>query len=305
MHLRKLLPASWLIPALLACTRNNEPTPKPQETWQRGDTAIVEPTAADFFEGQVLEVSAGRLKVQAVQGGESMLVGIADAYPIPKSSHSLAPNAWAICQTVPHRWFACRIVDRRDGAGRQQDAGGTSLETIVVDAYGSEHAISGDHQIVAPTNLSAMNIARRFEQLSKRVSFEKSLREAGEPRRQPGWQPAPRRLVLARRQGQWFGAQVTEADDERVVVRWDGEKGTTDLAHEDVAPQPPACGMAARGDRALRRPAGHGAAWIPVAVLSVEGSDVSVEDIERNRSTHQARDLCPLGNAGGLLTAPR
>lgn len=304
MYLRKLLPAIWLIPALLACTRSNESTPKPKEMWMRGDTAVVEPTAADFFESQVLDVGAGKLRVQSVQGGESMLVGMADAYAVPKSSPTLAPNSWAICQTVPHRWFACRVIDKSGTDRDGHDAGATKPQTIVVDAYGKEHAISSDQGIIAPTSLSAMNIARRFDQLSKRVNFERSFREAGEPRRQAGWQPAPRRLVLARRQGQWFGAQVTEVDEDRIVVRWDGEKGTTDLAQEDVAPQPPACGMPGRGDRALLRPAGHGAAWIPVAVVSIEGSDVSVEDIERNRSTHQARDLCPLGNATGA-TAPR
>jgi hypothetical protein len=256
----------------------------------------VEPTAADFFEGQVLEVNAGKLKVQAVEGGESVLIGMADAYRIPSQNPTLSVSAWAICQTVPHRWFACRITGSKSSAATL-DAGvpEAGAEVTAVDAYGTEHVFPGDRHLIAPTSLSAMNIERRFDQLTKRVSFEKSLREAGEPRRQPGWQPAPRRMVLARRQGQWFGAQIVEIDDGRIVVRWDGEKGTTDLSQDEVAPQPPACGTATRGDRALRRPAGHGAAWIPVAVVSVDGTDASVEDIERNRVTLQLRDLCPLG----------
>lgn len=297
MHLRNLPPAFWLVPALLGCTRNNESAPRLTDTWRRGDTAVVEPTAADFFESQVLEVSAGKLKVQAVEGGESILIGMADAYRIPNSNPALQTNAWAICQTVAHRWFACRITGAASRGAGTFDAGAGSSQITAVDAYGTEHVIVGDHHVIAPTNLSAMNIERRFDQLSKRVSFEKSLREAGHPQRQTGWQPAPRRLVLANRQGQWFGAQVVEVDDERIVVRWDGEKGTTDLSRDEIAPQPPACGTAVRGDRALRRPSGHGAPWIPVAVVSVDGSEASVEDIERNRVTLQLRDLCPLGKA--------
>lgn len=275
--------------ALLGCSRNNAAPVKRIESWKRGDTAVVEPTAADFFESQVLDVNAGRLKVQPTQGGESMLVSVGDAYPLPSALPKLAPSAWAICQNDSHHWVACRI--------EKTNTFGSDREIVALDAMGNELQLRGQSSVIEPTSLSSMNIRRRFEQASRRVSFEKSLHEAGPPRRQAGWQPTPRRLVLGLRQGQWFGAQVVEVDDERVVVRWDGERGVTDLSAAEVGPQPPACGNATRGDRALRRPAGHGAAWVPVAVVSVDGTDASVEDVDRNRSMAQLRDLCPLGNS--------
>lgn len=283
----------WLVLALLGCSRNNAAQSKRVEAWHRGDTAVIEPTAADFFESQVVDVKAGHLKVQPTQGGENMLVNAGDAYPLPAALPKLAPGAWAICQQEPHQWVACRVVRNSAGAS---DGG---IETVATDAMGNELHLQGPQAIIEPTSLSSMNIQRRFEQTARREGFEKSLREAGPPRRQPGWQPAPRRLVLVSRQGQWFGAHVVESNDEQVLVRWDGDRGTVALPPEEVAPQPPACGTAVRGDRALRRPAGHGAAWTPVVVVSVDGTDASVEDVDRNRSMAQLRDLCPLGNPSG------
>jgi hypothetical protein len=297
--------AIWLAAAMLGCSRTNENSVRVVDLWHRGDVAVVEPTAADFFESQVLEVSAAQLKVQRPQGGESLYVGVNDAYRIPASAPRLAAGAWAICQMRPHEWFACRVVRTHPStmavAGATAAAGSGVTESTVVDALGHQQELHGVGAIIEPTGLTAMNIQRRFEQSSRRANFERSFREAGKPRRQATWQPVPRRLVLAPQQGQWFGAQVVEVDDERVVVRWDGQKGLTDLPKQDVAPQPPACGPAVRGDRALRRPAGHGAAWIPVAVVAVDGADATVEDLERNRTTLQMRDLCPFGTPATSL----
>lgn len=288
--------AMCLAAAILGCSRTNESSPKVVELWRRGDIAIVESTAADFFESQVLEVSGGRLKVQRQGGGESLHVGVGDAYKIPTAAQKLAAGSWAICRARPHEWVACRVI-RRVSDTEQGGAGGVDdIPTVVADAAGNELLLSGIGVIVEPTGLTAMNIQRRFEQSSRRGNFERSFREAGRLRRQATWQLAPRRLVLANRQGQWFGAQVVEVDDDRVVVRWDGQKSLTDLSRDEVAPQPPACGPAGRGDRALRRPAGHGAPWSQVVVVAVDGTDVTVEDVDRNRTSLQVRDLCPFGS---------
>jgi hypothetical protein len=288
-----------LVLGLLGCSRSNEVSANVVDVWRRGDVAVVESTAADFFECQVLEASAGHLKVQRLQGAENLRVGVGDAYRIPASAVHLGRDAWAICRVRPREWVACRVV--RSGPVEAGVAGIAAVragdwESTVVDALGREWGLGGGGTIIEPTSLTAMNIQRRFEQSSRRANFERSFREAGKPRRQAAWQPAPRRVVLANQQGQWFGAQVTDVDDERVVVRWDGQKGVTDLARDDVAPQPPACGPVVRGDRALRRPSGHGAAWIPVVVVAVDGADATVEDVERNRTAVPVRDICPLGN---------
>lgn len=286
--------------AILGCSRTNETSKtKVADTWKRGDVAVVESTAANFFESQVLEVGGGRLKVQRDQGSESLLVGAGDAYRVPVKALPFAAGSWAICQVRMHEWVACRMIQgglAGSGGGSATSWSPANPEYLVVDALGDEHRLQGVGVAIEPTGLTAMNIQRRFEQSSRRASFERSFREAGRLRRAPSWQPAPRRLVLANRQGQWFGAQVVEVDDDRVVVRWDGQKDLTDLPKDAVAPQPPACGPVARGDRALRRPAGHGAAWSQVVVVSVDGADVTVEDVDRTRTSLQTRDVCPFGN---------
>jgi hypothetical protein len=281
--------------AAFACSRSDEKKSKTVDVWCRGETAIVEPTAADFFESRVVEVSAGHLKVQKLRGGETLQIGVGDAYRVPTTRIYPATNAWMICQMEPHVWSACRVI--RGGASDQDDAGSGAgeLEMSVVDPVGNVRFSQGVGSLIEPTGLTAMNIQRRFEQSSRRVNFERSFRDAGGPRRPATWQPAPHRLVLAKREGQWFGAQAVDVDEKRVVVRWDGQNGTTDVPWEEVAPQPPTCGASIRGDRALRRPAGHGAAWTPIAVVAVDGADVIVEDVERNRTTIQMRDICPLG----------
>jgi hypothetical protein len=292
--------AIWLAGAIFGCSRSNETSSaKVADAWHRGDVAVVESTAADFFESQVLDVSGGRLRVQRTQGGESLQVGVGDAYRIPTKALRLAPGAWAICQVRIHEWVACRVRQSGSiGAGGVGEAAATKdafSEYDVVDALGNEQHLKGVGVLIEPTGLTAMNIQRRFEQSSRRANFERSFQEAGRLRRPSGWQPAPRRLVLASRQGQWFGAQIVELDDDRVVVRWDGQKDVTDLPKDDVAPQPPACGPSVRGDRALRRPPGHGAAWSQVVVVAVDGADVTVEDVDRTRSSLQMRDICPFG----------
>lgn len=279
------------------CSRRDESRVVRIDTWRRGEIAVVESTAADFFESQVVEVTSTQLKIQKYHGGEILKVGIGDAYRIPAKSIEPPPNSWLICQMHPHVWSACRLVRRSSQPMVDAGVGQIEREFTVVDPLGEEQSLRGDGLIIEPSGLTAMNIQRRFAQSSRRVNFEKSLREAGGPRLPSGWQPASRRPVLARREGQWFGAQVVEIDDKRVVVRWDGMRSTTDLAREELAPQPPICGTVARGDRALRRPAGSGGAWTPVAVISVDESGVVVEDVERHRATLALTDLCPLGIA--------
>lgn len=283
------------------CTRSGEKQRRVVATWHRGDVAIVEATAADFFEGQVLEVGPGSLKLQRYKGGDNLHVSIGDIYRLPKSAPDVAAGSWAVCQMRPHEWIGCRVLrcDRSTGgSGRDGglEGGDASRVCNVVDANGLEQELTGVQDILAPSGLTAMNIQRRFEQSERRANFERGFREGGRPRRPASWKLAPNRMVLANREGHWFGAKIVEVDEERVVVRWDGQQGLTDLPRGDVAPQPPVCGAVARSERALRRPAGHGGPWVPVTVIAVEGSDATVEDVDRNRSTLQLRDLCPFGN---------
>ncbi|HEY5956746.1 MAG TPA: hypothetical protein VIV60_09345 [Polyangiaceae bacterium] len=280
-----------------ACSRSPKEAVNTTPEWQRGDVAVVEPTAADFYESQVVEAVGGHLRVQRLGGGDSLLVNKADAYRVPAVAPThLATSPWAICRLRSHEWVACRVdahaLKENDAAIERNPELGKG--GIVVEYTGLQHPLA-DTLFIEPSGLTAMNIQRRFEQSTRRSAFERSFRDGVKPRRTQSWQPTARRLVLVNRQGQWFGALVLEVDKERVVVRLDGEKAPTDVARANVAPQPPHCGQAAvRGDRALRRPMGHGAPWTPVLVIAVDGVDAVVEDVDRNRSTLQTRDICPL-----------
>ena len=232
----------------VGCSHKTDPVIAPAETLMRGDRVVVELMAADFFEGRVLDVQGAKLKLQRSDSGDILQVGKADVYRLGNAPPRLSTNDYAVCELSPHRWQSCRVLRvKPDGFS-------------VVDTDGREFGL-GVAQLLAPTGLSEMNVRRRFEDVARRRSFTESVSSAGTPRKIPGWSPAPRRLVVAERNGRWYGAQVTEVDDERVVLRWDGQKDLTDLPRSSVMPQPPACGMPQRGDRALRRPSGHGAPW--------------------------------------------
>jgi hypothetical protein len=279
---------------LVGCSRTKDAPTVAVETVKRGDRVVVEPTAADFFDAQVLEVLGAKVKLQRSDNGDILQVGKGDVYRLSGGQPHFNANDFAICEFALHRWQSCRI--------RRALGNGFS----VVDTDGTERELNS-MQLLAPTGLSEMNIRRKFEETARRRSFADAVSSAGVPRRVPGWGPAPRRLVIAERNGHWYGAQVTEVDDERVVLRWDGAKDLTDLPKNSVMPQPPACGVPERGDRALRRPSGHGAPWVPVVVVGVDGGEVTIENIERVRLVVDIRELCPLGEPKSvreILPAP-
>lgn len=268
----------------LGCSRKSEPVVRVIDTMKRGDRVVVEPLSAEFFEGQVLEVLEAKIKLQRTDSGDIVQVGKGDVYRLGETKPRLSPNDLGICEMKPHRWQSCRVLRS------------TADGFYVATTEGSEQDLRAS-QVLAPTGLSELNIRRRFAEVARRRSFEAAVASASIPRRVPGWVPAPRRMVVAERNGRWYGAQITEVDDDRVVLRWDGQKDLTDLPKTAIMPQPPACGVPQRGDRALRRPSGHGAPWVPVVVVAVDGGEVTVENIDRVRIVVDIRELCPMGES--------
>lgn len=273
----------------VGCSRKPEARLPPEDPLARGDWVVVEQTAADFFEGRVLDVLDSKLKLQRSDSGEVIVVRSADVYPLRAKLWQPKLESYAICEVEPHHWLGCQVLRGKADAW------------IAVDPAHREHTLR-QAQVLEPSGLSVMNIRRRFEESGRRQAFEGSVSKAGEPRRVAGWTIAPHRLVLAMRDGNWFGARVIEADEERVVIRWDGQKDETELARAEVMPQPPSCGIPVHGDRALRRPSGFGSPWQPVMIIGVDGAEVKVEDIERRRSTADVGELCPLGEARAPAT---
>jgi hypothetical protein len=277
------LPLTGLV-LVLACSRQEKTRPTPRALPSRGDWLIVEQTAAVFFKGRVLSVSGSQLKIQRASDGNVVDVVQSDTYRLPVQPSRVTEEAYAVCELGTDRWESCRVIRAAENGW------------LVADTAGREHRISS-LQLLEPTSLTTMNIRHRFEAAARRRAFDAAVAAAGLPRRPLGWSVSPERLVLAERDGTWLGAKVVEVDDERIVVRLDGQGETSELPVRSIAPQPPTCGAAARGERALRRPYGHGAPWEPVLVVAVDGLEATVENIERTRTSVQLSDLCPLGEA--------
>jgi hypothetical protein len=267
-----------------SCSRERDSEIAPVAHLKRGDRVVVEPTAADFFEARLLEVDGTKLRLQRSDSGDVLTVGGADVYRLGERSSRLTASSFAVCELEPHRWLSCQIERV------------TLNGFVVVDTNGQKCELDRA-KVLEPTGLSEMNIRRRFEDVVRRRAFSASISSAGQPRKVAGWTPAPHRLVLAERDGHWYGAKVVETGDSLVVLVWDGQKDSAELPKAVVMPQPPACGLPQRGDRALRRPTGHGAPWEAVVVVGLDGADVTIENIERVRFIVDVGDLCPLGES--------
>src|SRR6187431_1646488 len=81
----------------------------------RGDHVVVEPRAAEFFEGRVLSIGKSELRIEPVGKHEGILVSVSDVYALPKDSPVVKPAQFAICR-VEQRWLGCRVeAVREDG----------------------------------------------------------------------------------------------------------------------------------------------------------------------------------------------
>ncbi|MGC4063086.1 MAG: hypothetical protein QM784_00225 [Polyangiaceae bacterium] len=185
--------SALLLGLFVACSKKAGPVSTKEDPLRRGDIIVAEPTAAEFFEGRVLDVMSTSLKVQRIDSGEVITVGRADVYRLGSEMRITESSAYAICAFNEHHWEGCRVL-RREGP-----------EVWVLDTGSTQHRLALS-RVMVPTGLSAMNIQRRFEEAGRRQAFERAISAAGMPRAVSGWSPAVHRLVLAERNGRWYGA---------------------------------------------------------------------------------------------------
>lgn len=282
--LARRLGASFLtfVVFVLGCKESTGNLTEKDERPTRGDRVVVEPRAAEFFEGRVLSVSKGELRVQPTGGGDPMSVSVADVYPVPVRPGSPRPGQILVCR-VEARWVGCRAERRVDS------------EWMVRVATGDVARISPDSTFV-PSPLTELNIERLFERSVERARFREASQRAGEPQRPTGFRLLPRARVVARRGAAWYGGVVHELDDHGAYIMFDSDGMREHVSSADVVPEPPYPGHSVHGAFALARPQSPADPWSPVRILGARVADFGVADETGEERVLAERDLLPLGS---------
>ena len=252
------------------------------DSFQRGDVVVVERTASDFFEGRVLSVADGSLKVQTTEDGEPVVVAQNDVYRVGAPGPSPKTGGLAICNDRPAHWAPCRL----------RDADGATIRAVL--DTGSEVSLPTG-RVLAPSPVTTLNIAKAFELADSRRRFDEAASGAGEPKRPLGWSPEAREPVIARRGSQWFSAHVASAlADGGVRVLFEGSDRAESVHPSSIVPVPPYPGAFSRGDFALVRPGSSTEPWARVRIEGI-GPDEAVavgEDGVRRR--YEPRQMVPV-----------
>jgi hypothetical protein len=273
------LGSALVLLAVGACDARADSAPAVREaSLARGDRVVVEERAAQFVEAQLLEVTPSTLRVQTIEGARTLTIGAADAYPIPGSAPLAA--GFAACK-VGAEWAACRVAKL-----------GPAVDVELSDAT---RARLSDEQVLRVSELTRLNVEKRFDQARRRADFERALAGAGHPQAPRDWHPAGRERVVARRGGGWFSAAVHELEaDGSLRVRYRADASEASLMREDVVPEPPHPGSIERDAFALMRPDSTARAWVPVRVTRAADDRVSVVDIDGESAARRRHDLIPL-----------
>lgn len=246
----------------------------------RGDHVVVELSSAEFFEARVLEAGQTALKVEQIPGGKTHTVERADVYAITPAV-AAARGRFYICRTAPQRWQPCQL----DAA--------TSRPWLASLPEGDSVRIE-PADVLAPTDLTELNLRRRFERTQRVREFRAQAKKAGSPRVTVGWKPAPREAVLVSIGGSWLSAQVFELLDSGYRVRLAGDGRIVEVPAGTLIPQPPYPGPAAPRSFVLARPDAIAEGWRlwQVALVADDHLTLQNEHGERKRAT--LRDVVPL-----------
>lgn len=282
--LRRVRPGALLALAASAtacthATRHNASRLRPIE---RGDRVVVEQTAAEFFQGRVLSVSGGILKIQTADQPDSLEVHVSDTYRLPPAAHSFSPNDLAVCEMTRAHWKACRID--------------VVAPRMIAEGVGGHRVQLSADRVLAPTPVTRLNLRRAFQIAHTQAAFRSGLLKAGRPRAPAGWTPHVRDHVLAALAGGWYSATVREVRHKShsitVIVR--GDQRVVELPDANVVPEPPYSVLLLPGNYALTRPVSLSQPWKPVRATSATADAVHAVDIDGNKLTFSMHDVVPL-----------
>jgi hypothetical protein len=266
-----------------ACARSTSNTQKTQDaTPQRGARVVVESSAAQFYEAQVMSASGSRLKVQSRVGGNIATVQAGNVYQLPPKTTSLAARALAICNIGDSRWVACRVS--------KSESAGADLEDALANTYRLPWA-----QVIVPGALTELNLKRLFEQSAENRDFERDVARAGNPQTLNGWIPVSGKSALVKVAGEWHTATILGERRGFVRVKLVGTRHEIETPRALVAPEPPYPLEILRRSRfALVRPNNQIDPWRLVRLVSSDTLESTIEDFEHGRRTAPVRDVCPL-----------
>ena len=278
-----VLPALSLITGVCSCSkREAAPNPDPSPALARGDRVVVEQTAAHFFEGRVLASEAGRLRVQATDGSDSVSVAPSDVYRLPPVAHDLAPGTLAVCGRVDD-WVPCRLATVSATAISAATASGEPIELP-------------RERVIWPSPLTELNLKRYFARSEAELDFSRSANNAGEPRLEPGWHPSKHERLLAKIGPDWFTAYVRELGEDSVVVTLNVAQRVATIPSSAVAPEPPSSFAADlhRGDFVLVRPETPSDPWSRRLVRAVNPTELKLSDATGAVKLASPREVVPL-----------
>lgn len=267
-----------------ACRRGERRLTVEDTPWARGDQVVVEARAGEFYEAQVVAVDGDQLRVQRVHGGVSTTLSSQDVYRLP-SPGVPAQGQYLVCAPAETNWIPCRTSRVLDG------------KVEAVDPEGREFTVPRN-RVVIPSELTTLNIERRFADSHRNAEFRTRAARAGRPLVDPEWSPGPRERVLVQRPEGWFSAVVHELDKHRVHVRWDADRRLTEVPLTSIVPEGPYETDPVVGGFVLARPQSPAEPWELLRVHSmVDEHSVVLTNSSGERRTMQLRDVVPLGGA--------
>jgi hypothetical protein len=246
----------------------------------RGDHVVVEPRAAEFFEGRVLSIGKSQLRIEPVGKHEGISVSISDVYPLNGRAISAKQGQWAICH-LGDVWLGCRVERVREG----------SLEVQTVNG---DPGVLPLTRVLAASPATELNLRRAFAKASTIAAFAKAAATAGRPTAPAGFRVTRRARVVAHRAGGWFSGVVTDVREHAVHVSFAPDNVSEPIAASDIVPEPPASSAPSRGEFALIRPPSPAEPWQVMRVVGLEQRDFKVAGADAQPRLVTARDVLPL-----------
>ena len=244
---------------------------------------MVEPRAAEFFEGRVLSIGKTQLRVEPVGKHEGVLVSASDVYPLKPAARSVKAGQFAICH-IAGDWTGCRIEEVQAGE-------------VQVRSLRGEGARLQNADVVVASPATELNLRRAFGRLSSRAEFEKAASRASRPVAPAGYRVTPRSRVVALRASGWYSGVVADVHDDGAHVVFAPDHVSEQIPLSDLVPEPPASTTPGRGDFALVRPPSPAEAWQVMRVVGPEDRSLKVVGADSLPRLVPARDVLPLGPA--------
>ncbi|HWA75030.1 MAG TPA: hypothetical protein VG937_21975 [Polyangiaceae bacterium] len=254
----------------------------------RGDSVVVEPRAAEFFEGRVLSVNGERLRVEPLGGGEPLSVSRADVYPLSGAPSALSPGQFAICRNSATP-SGCRVEQ-------------VSNDRVHVTLLSQSKLSLAPSSVLSPSASTELNLRQAFARNTARLEFERDAARAALPVSPPGFLPALHARVLVHRAGGWYSGVVHELREKVAYVAFAPDSVREQVPRSELLPEPPYATQPTRGDFVLVRPDSPAEPWRTLRVLGTSERDFRVGAPGNDERVVSIRDLVPLAGAGGAAS---